>query len=83
MPDGFAGQRLDKALAALAPEGISRSRLTQLIRDGAVTRGGVPVTDPKAKVKAGEAFELTLPPVEDPDPQPKISRSISFTRMNG
>ena len=71
LPDGFAGQRLDKALAALAPEGISRSRLTQLIRDGAVTRGGVPVTDPKAKVKAGEAFELTLPPVEDPDPQPE------------
>ena len=68
---GEAG-RLDKALAASAPAGLSRSRLTTLIRAGAVARsGGGTVTDPKVKVKAGEGFEVTLPPVEAPDPQPE------------
>ncbi len=64
--------RLDKALAAAAPAGLSRSRLTALIRTGAVTRqGGATVTDPKAKVKTGEGFVLALPPAEDPDPLPE------------
>lgn len=64
--------RLDKALAVGAPQGLSRSRLTTLIRAGAVARqGGATVTDPKAKVKAGEGFEVTLPPAEDPDPTPE------------
>lgn len=76
---GEAG-RLDKALAATAPAGVSRSRLTALIRSGAVARqGGVPVTDPKAKVKAGEAFEVTMPHAEDPDPTPEdIPLTIVF-----
>jgi len=76
---GEAG-RLDKALAANAPAGVSRSRLTALIRAGAVARqGGGPVTDPKAKVKAGEAFEVTMPPAEDPDPTPEdIPLTIVF-----
>ena len=64
--------RLDKALAVNAPAGLSRSRLTALIRAGAVARqSGATVTDPKAKVKAGEGFEVTLPPAEDPDPVPE------------
>lgn len=60
--------RLDRALAAIAPAGLSRSRLTTLIRDGAVTRDGRAVTDPKAKVKAGQVFELTPPAAVDPIP---------------
>jgi 23S rRNA pseudouridine1911/1915/1917 synthase len=58
--------RLDKALAAAVPEdaALSRSRLARLIADGAVRRGGVAVTDGKAAVKAGEAFEIALPPAE-------------------
>jgi 23S rRNA pseudouridine1911/1915/1917 synthase len=53
--------RLDKALAAAAPD-LSRSRLSALIAAGAVRRaGGGPVTDPGAKVKPGEAFVLTPP----------------------
>ena len=70
-PEGYDGQRLDKALAMLAPEGVSRSRLTALIREGAVSRDGRAVTDPKAKVKAGEAYDLTLPTVTDADPEPE------------
>ena len=81
-PDALTGEilllttgadgRLDKALAADAPTGLSRSRLTALIRAGGVARqSGATVTDPKAKVKAGETFEVLLPPAEDPDPTPE------------
>jgi 23S rRNA pseudouridine1911/1915/1917 synthase len=59
-----APQRLDKALAALLPEGValSRTRLMRMIADGAVLRDGVAVTDPKARVVAGQAFVLRLDP---------------------
>lgn len=60
-------ERLDKALARDVPEpvALSRSRLARLIAAGAVRRGGVPVTDAKARVGAGEVFEIALdPPAE-------------------
>lgn len=55
--------RLDKALARDVPEdaSLSRSRLTKLIAEGAVSRNGEPVTDGKAKVAEGDVFELILP----------------------
>jgi 23S rRNA pseudouridine1911/1915/1917 synthase len=58
--------RLDKALAAAVPEdaALSRSRLARLIAEGAVRRGGVAVTDGKAPVRPGEAFEIALPAAE-------------------
>ncbi len=61
------GLRLDKALAALVPEeaALSRSRLMRMIAEGAVLRGGVAVTDPKAKVTEGEIYEIRLDPPED------------------
>jgi 23S rRNA pseudouridine1911/1915/1917 synthase len=66
IPEARAGDRLDKALAAIAPPGLSRSRLRALIEDGAV-RGpdGLPVRDPRAGVKAGEVWEVA-PPVPAP-----------------
>ncbi|MFN4192106.1 MAG: RluA family pseudouridine synthase [Tabrizicola sp.] len=59
-----APARLDKALAAAVPEeaALSRSRLTRMIGDGAVSRDGVAVTDPKAKVAEGEVYVLRLDP---------------------
>ncbi|MCX7890619.1 MAG: RluA family pseudouridine synthase [Rhodobacteraceae bacterium] len=56
--------RLDKALARFAPEAaeLSRSRLARLIADGRVSRAGIPVTDPGARVAGGETFEVSLPP---------------------
>jgi len=55
--------RLDKALARDVPEeaSLSRSRLARLIAAGAVLRAGVPVTDGKAKVAAGDLLEILLP----------------------
>ena len=56
--------RLDKALAAAVPEeaSLSRSRLMRMIAEGAVSRNGVSVTDPKAKVAEGQVYNLTLAP---------------------
>ena len=47
-----AGERLDRALAALWPD-LSRSRLKQLIESNAVTINGVKAPNPAQKVKLG------------------------------
>ena len=55
------GQRLDRALVALAPE-FSRSYLQQLIELGAVTLNGQTSTRPSLRVKAGDQGTLELRP---------------------
>jgi 23S rRNA pseudouridine1911/1915/1917 synthase len=59
--------RLDKALARDVPEAaaLSRSRLARLLAGGAVSRGGLVVTDPKARVSAGEVFAIRLDPAAE------------------
>ena len=54
--------RLDKALARDVPveANLSRSRIARLIAEGAVSKGGVAVTDQKAKVAAGEVYDITV-----------------------
>ena len=56
-------ERLDKALIAVAPAeaSLSRSRLTRLIAEGAVTGPAGPVTDGKARAAPGD-YRLTLAP---------------------
>ena len=58
--DPFA--RLDKALAAAVPEdaSLSRSRLMRMRAEGAVSRGGVVIDDPKTRVAGGDVFILRL-----------------------
>ena len=65
--------RLDKALARDVPEeeALSRSRLARLIAEGAVSRGGAAVTDPKARVAAGEDWLVTVEAGADPDTLPE------------
>lgn len=64
--------RLDKALVRDVPEGtLSRTRLSRLITDGAVTRDGVPVTDPKARVAEGQVFVIDAPAVAEVDALPE------------
>jgi 23S rRNA pseudouridine1911/1915/1917 synthase len=55
--------RLDKALARFVPEDahLSRSRLTRLIAEGAVSRGDRVVADQKARVAEGEVYEISVP----------------------
>ena len=59
-----APPRLDKALAALVPEGaaLSRTRLMRMIAEGAVWLDGVAVTDPKARVVEGQVYVVRLDP---------------------
>lgn len=72
LPDG-PSERIDKALAAAAPEQaqLSRSRLARLIAAGAVLGPGGPVTDIRAKVSGG-SFRVLLddPAPALPQPQP-------------
>ena len=62
-----AGARLDRVLANVL-DGMSRSRLKQLIEGGHVRRGNDLVSSPSAKVAAGEAYEVTIPAPVDPVP---------------
>ncbi len=68
--DADAGARLDKWLADKA-EGLTRSRLKTLIEEGALTRNGEPFSNPSWKLRAGEHYRLTLPPLAEPAPKPE------------
>ena len=74
-----ADGRLDKALAAAAPD-LSRSRLAALVAAGALSReDGGSVTDPAAKVKAGDGFLLDVPPPLPAAPEPEaIPLDVAF-----
>ncbi len=65
--------RLDKALAAVLPEGagLSRSRLVALIKDGQLRGADGVVSDPRMKPKAEAAFVLCLPEAEDIETLPQ------------
>lgn len=69
VPEGASG-RLDKTIADLCPE-LSRSRIKNLILEGFVVLDGVVVTDVSSKVKGGEVAEITIPPLDEGDPQPE------------
>ena len=65
-----AGARLDKWLSDNIPV-LTRTRLKALIEEGALTRGGEPFRDPSWKLRKGETYVLTPPPVADPAPKPE------------
>ncbi len=56
-------ERLDRYLSAQLPD-FSRARLQKLVESGAVTLNGVPCTDKKAMVRAGDRIELRVPAAE-------------------
>jgi 23S rRNA pseudouridine1911/1915/1917 synthase len=60
VPSDQAGQRLDRVLASLLPD-LSRSRLENLIDQGAVTRGGATIKDANHRVKGGESYDIAVP----------------------
>jgi 23S rRNA pseudouridine1911/1915/1917 synthase len=63
--------RLDKVLAEVAPDGLSRSRLRVLIEAGEVRGPDGPLTNPSAKMQVGLSLVLSVPAPEDPTPQPE------------
>jgi len=68
-PDA-TGERLDRWLAAQIPE-LSRTRLKQLILQGAVVMNGKTCLDPSLKLKSGAALAIVVPPPEDDTPTPE------------
>ncbi|MCB1520186.1 MAG: RNA pseudouridine synthase [Hyphomicrobiaceae bacterium] len=59
--DADAGMRVDAFLARQL-EGVSRSRVQSLIRDGHVSCRGRTIGDANERVKPGEEFVVVLPP---------------------
>lgn len=59
-----AGWRLDKFLAERFPE-LSRTRVQQLIKEGHVCQGASNSVSASYKVKTGEVYTLSIPPLED------------------
>lgn len=69
--------RLDKALAEASE--LSRARIQALIAEGHVTLDGILETSTKAKVQAGTAFRIAVPPVADAEAKPQeIPLNIAF-----
>lgn len=62
------GRRLDRVLADEISD-ISRSRLKALIEDGHVTVNGKGATDPSGKVRAGQVYEIAVPPPVSATPE--------------
>lgn len=64
-----AGGRLDKALADASD--LSRARVQALIGEGLVVVDGKPAASPSAKVAAGTAFTIALPPAVEAEARPQ------------
>lgn len=65
-----AGERLDRFLAQRF-DGVSRSRIKNLILDGMASRAGVTVRDPSEPVQAGVSYALQVPEAAPATPQPE------------
>jgi 23S rRNA pseudouridine1911/1915/1917 synthase len=65
--DEHAGWRLDRFLAAALPQ-LSRSRLQQLIAEGAVAKAGAKIGDANHRVKPGEHYAVRVPPAAPAEP---------------
>ena len=61
----LAGERADKALAALLPD-LSRTRIKALMLAGLVEADGELAGDPAAAVTEGEVYIVTVPAPDDP-----------------
>lgn len=73
-----AGERTDRFIAARLAD-VSRSRIKALIKEGALTCDGVPLTDPNASVVAGAEYRLDVPDPRPATPEPQdIPLNILF-----
>src|ERR1700761_163116 len=66
--DDHAGWRLDRFLAAALPD-FSRSRLQQLLAEGAVSLGARTIKDANHRVKPDDGYMVTVPPTAPATPQ--------------
>ncbi len=64
------GARLDKWLSNRIAE-LSRSRIQALLAAGQVQQSGRTIDDASCRVKPGDTFYITIPPVVDAAPEPE------------
>jgi 23S rRNA pseudouridine1911/1915/1917 synthase len=69
VPPELAGARLDVAVARLAPD-LSRARVKRLLESGHVRLAGR-AAKPAARLRAGDALELEVPPPEPTEAVPQ------------
>lgn len=60
----YHGNRLDKFLAQQLGD-FTRQRLQALIKGGQVMRAGKAITQPSGKVREGEQYAVTIPPLQE------------------
>jgi len=65
-----AGERLDRVLAAHV-EGLSRSRLKNLVLEGRVALSGHTIRDPDHRVNAGDTIVVAVPAPTEAEPGPE------------
>ena len=70
VPDIYVGYRLDKAVAALAPD-FSRTRLQNLIDAGECLLNGKICSTPSRKVEIFDHITIAIPQSVDADPEPE------------
>ncbi len=70
------GERLDKALVAIAPE-FSRTHLQQLIKDGWVTVDGAAAPSAAQRVRAGQRIAVRL---AADGGEPRLPRRVAAAR---
>ncbi len=75
VPDGLAGERVDAAASRMT--GVSRSRLTELIAEGAVLLNGSPVTK-STRVAGGDMLELEIPQRKVAEVTPRLVEGIGI-----
>ena len=73
VPAQEAGGRVDVFLAEKT--GLSRSRVSALIKNGNVLLNGAPVTDVSKKTKQGDRFDVSVPA---PAPATPVAKEIPF-----
>ncbi len=66
-----AGERIDRVLAGM-DAALSRSRIKTLIEEGALSRGGKPVTEPAEIAKEGSTYLLAVPAPVSATPKPQV-----------
>ncbi|WP_426958102.1 RluA family pseudouridine synthase [Muricoccus radiodurans] len=64
-----AGERLDRAFAAMGP--LSRSRVKALVEAGHAARDGAVTRDPSEGLRPGSRYTLAVPPPAPTAPQPQ------------
>src|SRR5438128_10795425 len=69
LSDEDAGERIDKALAAKAPE-LSRARIQALLAEGRIRLAGAAISNASMKAQAG-TYEIEIPPPAPAEPQPE------------